>query len=203
MIGFLRGKIATVDAGKAVIDVAGVGYNVLMPDRAIADLPGLDEEIKVYTHLSVREDAMTLYGFLTADDLSFFRMLIGVSGVGPKYALGILSCFTASEIRLAVLSADYKTISKAPGVGLKSAQKIVLELKDKVSIDDVLNASAIEMTSQGGSVGLTDAMKDAQEALMALGYSATDSLRAVKACGCGEEEDVEVILKMALKAMKG
>lgn len=201
MIGFLRGKIALVETGKTVIDVGGVGYNVLMPERSIADLPGLDEEVKIYTHLSVREDAMTLYGFLTADDLSFFRMLIGVSGVGPKYALGILSCFTASEIRLAVLSSDAKTISKAPGVGLKSAQKIILELKDKVSIDDVLKVPSITPTGQG-SAGLTDAMKDAQEALVALGYSATDSLRAIKSCGCGEDDDVEVVLKMALKAMK-
>ena len=201
MIGFLRGRVASVETGKAIIDVSGVGMNVLMPERALADLPGLDEEVKVYTHLSVREDAMTLYGFLTSDELSFFRMLIGVSGVGPKYALGILSCFTVSEIRLAVLSGDAKTISKAPGVGLKSAQKIILELKDKVSIEDVINVPVGDVPVQGGS-GLTDAMKDAQEALMALGYSATDSLRAIRSCGCGEDDDVEVVLKMALKAMK-
>lgn len=201
MIGFLRGEVASIYDGQAIIDVGGVGYNVLMPTSSIAVLPGLSNEVKVYTHLSVREDAMTLYGFLSADDLNLFKLLIGVSGVGPKFALGMLSAFSASEIKLAIMSMDHKTLSKAPGIGQKSAQKIILELKDKISIEDVImtRATQIEVKNTGA---LTEAMQDAQEALVALGYSATDSLRAIRSCDIDENDDVEKILKMALKAMK-
>ena len=201
MIGFLRGEIAAISDPQVVIDVGGVGYNVLMPSSSIEVLPGLSNEVKVYTHLSVREDAMTLYGFLTADDLNFFKLLIGVSGVGPKFALGLLSTFTTSELRLAVMSMDAKTLTKSPGIGLKSAQKIILELKDKVSIEEVIHGPAVA-TREGNSGGLTEEMKDAQEALVTLGYSATESLRAIRESGASEGDDVETILKRALKAMK-
>lgn len=202
MIGFLRGNVAGIYSGRVVIDVNGVGYNVLMPESSLAALPGLNESVKVFTHLSVREDAMTLYGFLTADDLELFRMLIGVSGVGPKFALGVLSTFTVSELRFAVLSQDAKTISKAPGIGLKSAQKIILELKDKISFEDVCVLPEDNGSTAPSNNARSEAMIDAQEALVALGYSASDALRAVRDCGCSVDDDVETVIKAALKVMK-
>lgn len=200
MIGFLRGEVAAVGTDIAVIDVGGVGYNVFMPASALCMLPPVGCETKVYTYLSVHEDAMTLFGFLNPDDLAFFKKLISVSGVGPKFALGALSTFSASDLKVAILSQDAKTISKAPGIGLKTAQKIILELKDKVSYEDVVSFN------EKGDIGnkdtaLSEAMQMATEALTALGYSATDSLRAVRNCKCNEDDDVEAILKQALRFM--
>lgn len=202
MIGFLRGEVDTILDDRIIIDVNGVGYNILMPSKQISLLPDIGNTIKLYTHLSVREDAMTLYGFLTLEDLSIFRMLIGVSGVGPKFALGVLSTFDASELRLAIMSMDAKTISKAPGIGLKSAQKIILELKDKISIEDVIFSNNNSDSFQVSKGPLSLAMEDASEALIALGYSATDSLRAVRECGANDKDDAETIIKKALKIMK-
>jgi len=202
MIGFLRGNVAAIFDDRIILDVGGVGFNVLMTSRHISQLSVDDSDVVVYTHMSVREDAMTLYGFLTSEDVSFFKMLIGVSGVGPKFALGLLSTFNVSDLRFAILSMDAKTISKSPGIGLKSAQKIILELKDKVSMDDVINS--FEVNTSGGNVApLNEAMAEAAEALQALGYSATDSMRAIRECGADDTDTVETILKKSLRKIKG
>ena len=201
MIGFLRGEIASISEDKIIIDVNGIGFNVYMPAGQISLLSGIGNEIKVYTYMNVREDAMTLYGFLNSDDLSFFKLLIGVSGVGPKFALGLLSTFNVNELRMAILSMDAKTISKSPGIGIKSAQKIILELKDKVQLKDIIKIETSDNYNCADAV-MTEAMQDAVEALTTLGYSATDSLRAVRECGAGPDDDFDTVIKNALKLMK-
>ncbi len=198
MIGYLRGEVAGIYEEQIVLDVNGVGYNIKMSGSTIACIQGLGEELKVYTYLAVREDAMLLYGFLTKDDLDFFKLLIQVNGIGPKGALAILSVMTTDDLRFAILSADSKTISKAPGIGAKTAQRLIIDLKDKVSLEDAFEERRAN-TKENINRASSDAKNEAVEALTALGYSATDALRAVKSVDVSEDSDVEDILKLALK----
>lgn len=199
MIGFLKGEVAGIYDGSIVLEVGGVGYNIFMPQSNIDAIRGLSQELKVYTYLSVREDAMWLYGFLTKDDLDFFKQLIQVNGIGPKGALGILSVMSVSDLRFAILSSDAKTISKCPGIGAKTAQRIILDLKDKIDLADAFE----HQVSHSGTEedGVTGIRQEAVEALCALGYSATDAMRACKSVEITDEDDVETILKAALKLM--
>ena len=201
MISYLRGELAAVEEQKAIIDVGGVGYGVYMSQQAMTLLPACGNEVKVHTYLNVREDAMQLFGFLTREDLEVFRLLIGVSGIGPKAGLNILSCLSPDELRFAVLSGDAKAISAAPGIGKKTAEKLILELKDKLKIEDVLEhvAHGNDGTAQNGMESAdTNMQAEAVQALTALGYGSAESLRAVKKTSpdCATVEDV---LKEALK----
>ena len=153
MIEFVRGELAAVEADKAVVDVDGIGFGVFMSGQALGMLPSVGEQVKIYTYLNVKEDAMQLYGFLTRDDLEIFRLLIGVSGIGPKGALGILTGLTPDELRFAVMSKDVKAISAAPGIGKKTAEKLILELKDKLRIEDVLDGVVSNGTTPGSASG--------------------------------------------------
>lgn len=123
MISYVRGELTAVEKDKVIVDVGGVGYGVFMPEASMGMLPQMGEEIKLHTYLNVREDAMQLFGFLTRDDLEVFRLLIGVSGIGPKGGLSILSKLTADDLRFAVLSGDAKAISSAPGIGKRLRKK--------------------------------------------------------------------------------
>ena len=201
MISYLRGELAAVEEQKAIIDVGGVGYGVYMSQQAMTLLPACGNEVKVHTYLNVREDAMQLFGFLTREDLEVFRLLIGVSGIGPKAGLNILSCLSPDELRFAVLSGDAKAISAAPGIGKKTAEKLILELKDKLKIEDVLEHAAHgddRAVPNGIESADTNMQAEAVQALTALGYGSAESLRAVKKTSpdCTTVEDV---LKEALK----
>lgn len=132
MISYIRGPLEEKREDSVVVEAGNIGYRIFIPSSVLGELPGLGEEVKIYTYFSVREDGMSLYGFLSKQDLEMFRQLIGVNGVGPKSALGILSALKPDVLRMAVLSGDAKAISKAPGVGAKTAQRIILDLKDKV-----------------------------------------------------------------------
>ncbi len=201
MIGFIRGEIADLTEEYVVLETAGVGYNIKISTNTASLLPGIGEEIKIYTYLSVHEDEMKLYGFLTKNDLDFFKLLIGVNGIGPKGALGILSAMSADDLRFAILADDAKTIARAPGIGTKTAQRVILDLKDKVDLQDAFEQklTAGKLPESQTESGLSAAKKEAVEALTALGYSSTDSLRAVKAVELHDDMDVEDILKSALK----
>ena len=155
--------------------------------------------MKIYTYFSVREDAMSLYGFLSRQDLEMFRQLIGVNGVGPKSALGILSALSPDVLRLAVLSGDAKAISKAPGVGSKTAQRIILDLKDKVKAEDILDGYTEQVSGHGEVSNVGAIGKEAIEALTALGYSASEASGVVKKVTITESMTAEDVLKAALK----
>ena len=142
MISYIRGELAAVEEQKAIVDVGGIGFGIFMSNQALALLPQPGNEVKIYTYFSVREDAMQLFGFLTRDDLEIFRLVIGVSGIGPKGGLNILSAMSPDELRFAVMSGDAKAISTAPGIGKKTAEKLIVELKDKINIEDVLDHAA-------------------------------------------------------------
>ncbi|HIW83952.1 MAG TPA: Holliday junction branch migration protein RuvA [Candidatus Dorea gallistercoris] len=200
MIEFVRGELAAVEADKAVVDVDGIGFGVFMSGQALGMLPSVGEQVKIYTYLNVKEDAMQLYGFLTRDDLEIFRLLIGVSGIGPKGALGILTGLTPDELRFAVMSKDVKAISAAPGIGKKTAEKLILELKDKLRIEDVLDGVVSNGTTPGSaSGGSGEVAGEAVQALVALGYGSTEALQAVKKIEIKEDMEVEEVLKAALK----
>lgn len=129
MISYVRGELAAVEADKAVVDVGGIGYAVFMPQQSLALLPPAGSEVKIHTYLNVREDAVQLFGFLTRDDLEIFRLVIGVSGIGPKGGLNILSCLSPDELRSQSCRGDVKAISAAPGIGRKTAEKLSLKLR--------------------------------------------------------------------------
>ena len=199
MISYIRGELVAVEKEKVIIDVGGVGYGIFMPESAMGLLPQMGNEVKLYTYLNVREDAMQLFGFLTRDDLEIFKLLIGVSGIGPKGGLSILSKLTADDLRFAIKSGDSKAISAAPGIGKKTAEKVIIELKDKLDIEQILNPSdsetksAIKMDSSANEV-----QSEAVQALVALGYGSTESLKAVNKVN-SENMTVEEVLKQALK----
>lgn len=197
MIAYIKGKVAEILEDRVILESGFMGYNLFMPMASAEAVLRKGDEVKLYTHLHVREDAMQLFGFLTKDDLHTFQLLLGVNGIGPKAALGILSGLTADELRFAVLSEDVKTISKAPGIGKKTAQKLILELKDKMDLQEAFDLKS--QHAQGDMADLSDARKEAVEALTALGYSGADALRAVKKVEMTPGMDVETLLKAALK----
>lgn len=203
MIAYLNGILAEIEEENIVIEVNGIGYNVRIPAGMAGRLPQIGEVVKLYTYTSVREDAIGLYGFLSRDDLNMYRQLITVSGIGPKGGLSVLSAMSADELRMAVISQDAKAIAKAPGVGTKTAQRIILELKDKISLEDTAMMREVNQVPQGSMLtGKSQAQIEAVEALTALGYSPSEALRAVKAVLQETPDlDVEALLKAALKKM--
>lgn len=202
MISFIRGTVAELTENSVILESGYMGFEVNMTGNALAQLH-IGQEVKLHTYFQVREDAMVLFGFFRKDDLQMFKLLLGVNGVGPKAALGVLAGITADELRFAVLSDDVKTLSKAPGIGKKTAQKLILELKDKLSLEEAfeqkLSNEQADATVATAGTGMTDARQEAVEALVALGYSGTDALRAVRKVPDEEASDVEAILKAALK----
>lgn len=201
MYSYIKGELAEVNTDHIVIDVGGIGYMIYIPAQSINYLPGIGEMLKVHTYLYMREDAMILYGFLTKDDLEMFKLLITVSGIGPKGGLAILSTLSSDDLRFAVLSGDSKAISKAPGIGSKTAQRVILDLKDKMSLEDAFEKK-LEHENEKINVSSNSQVKnDAVMALNALGYSSTESLKAVSKVDITEDMDVEDVLKAALKHM--
>lgn len=200
MYSYIKGRLTDMGEDLIVVETNGIGYNIHTTSQTFQYLPSVGEEVKVYTYLHIREDAMMLYGFLTKDDLSVFKLLIGVSGIGPKGALGILSVMTTDDLRFAVLGDDAKAIAKAPGVGGKTAQRLILELKDKLSLEDAfeLKTEHVKIQAEGNAKG---AKNEAVQALVALGYSSSEALKAINGIEITENTDVEDILKAALKNM--
>lgn len=198
MISYIRGELAFVEKEKVIVDVGGVGYGIFMPEASMGLLPQTGNEVKLHTYLNVREDAMQLFGFLTRDDLEVFKLLIGVSGIGPKGGLSILSKMTADDLRFAVLSGDAKAISKAPGIGKKTAEKVIIELKDKLDVEELTGGFFRESTEAPLESGESEVQSEAVQALVALGYGSTESLKAVRKVNQANLT-VEEVLKQALK----
>ncbi len=202
MIAYIKGTVEEILEDRVILEAGNMGYNIFMPMGAVEHLLHKGQEIKIHTYLNVKEDAFQLFGFLTRDDLNTFKLLLGVNGIGPKAALGILSGLSADELRFAVLADDVKTISRAPGIGKKTAQKLILELKDKFNIQEALEMKTEHVQTAGGEeTDLADVKKEAVEALTALGYSGADALRAVKKVELTPDMSVETLLKLALKNM--
>ncbi len=201
MIGFIKGIIEDIQEDSLVIDNHGMGWIVYVPGSLLGGHVRIGDEVKLYTSLQVREDAMTLFGFFSKDDLEVFRLLLGVSGIGPKGALGILSALSPDDLRFAVLADDAAAICRAPGIGKKTAQKLILELKDRFRLDDAFEKKLTHMQESAPVPAdtLAGAQADAIEALTALGYSGTEALQAVRKVELTEGMDSEQILKAALR----
>ena len=196
MFAYLKGKLEFIGENHIIIDVTGVGYKVYTSTSTMQKLPQLHQEVKVFTYLHIREDIMDLYGFISQEQLSMFELLISVSGVGPKAALGILSTISASAFALAVVASDAKTITKAPGIGKKLAERIILELKDKIKSQELID---MQQTQNDFAVSANES-SEAVHALVVLGYSAGEAAKAVQAVQT-EGLEVEEIIKQALKKM--
>ena len=205
MYAYLKGTLEEITEDAIVVEVGNIGYNIRVSTTAVDLLPGIGSEVKIYTYTMVREDAFMLYGFLSRDDLEIFKKLITVNGIGPKGGLAILSVMNADALRFAIMAGDAKSIGKAPGVGNKTAERVILDLRDKISLEDtLLGLGEPTVTSGGAAVGAgTDNVmkREAIEALVALGYSASDATNAVKKVEVDETSTVEGILKSALKFM--
>ena len=200
MIAFVRGVLVRKTDNSAVIDTGGLGFEVFVPLSALEALPPAGNEVTLHTYLNVKEDEMSLYGFPDRDDLTMFKLLITVSGIGPKGAQSILSALSADDLRFAILSQDVRAISKAPGIGLKTAQRLIMELKDKVDLDDGFSHLAETAGDAGRTPSSSTERSDAVAALTVLGYSGTDALRAVSSVNT-EGKSTEEILREALKKL--
>ena len=202
MISFVQGTLAAREGDLIVVQAGPVGLNIHVPLTVIEQLPKTGEEVMIHTYLKVAEDALTLYGFLHQQDREMFCRLINVNGIGPKGALAILSTLTPDDLRMAVLTGDAKAITRAPGVGLKTAQRILLDLKDKISFEDLGSFAEQDTAGTAGRGAAAGAASEAVEALVQLGYSLSEAGRAVRAVEGAEQMDSEQILKAALKQFR-
>jgi Holliday junction DNA helicase RuvA len=198
MIGYIKGTVESVDKDKIILECNGIGYNIFVTATLLNNIYEEGMELKIYTYLSVREDAMILYGFASKDELDIFKMLITVSGIGPKGGLAILSTLDVNSLKVAIVSGDSKAIAKAPTIGAKTASKVILELKDKIDTEGIFGSSVEdEMSKDGMSLAFR---QDALDGLLALGFSKSQSLLAIKkAMGSKEYTDAGLLLKDALK----
>ena len=196
MIASVRGKLIFTDNNCAIVECGGVGYKCFVTKNTLYNLPQKDSEVMLYTFLSVREDAMDLYGFKELEELEAFKLVTSVNGVGAKMGLALLSEFTASQLTLYIASNDYKALTAASGVGPKLAQRIVLELKDKVG--SLQSGDTIELKAVGNAT-LNSNTKEAVSALVSLGYTQSEASLAVGKCD--PALSTEELIKQALKTL--
>lgn len=193
MISYVKGKLVEIIGDSIVVENGGFGINIRVPESVLSQLPDIGSETRIYTYMYVKEDLINLFGFMTRDDLNVFKLLLNVNGIGPKGALSILSTVTPDALRLAILKGDIKLISSAPGIGKKTAERLVLELKDKVSIthteEDLISLSS----------GSSAAFGEALEALEALGISRNEAEKAIIEIEGKEDMSVEDLIKAGLR----
>ena len=205
MISYIHGILAEKEEGYIVVEAGGVGYGINVPVSVIPQLPTIGEELRIYTHYSVREDGQTLYGFLFREDREMFRRLISVNGVGPKGALSILSVLGPDDLRLAIVTGDSRSISRAPGIGQKTAQRVILDLKDKLGSE--LTEAELRLgdgrgSGAEGALPSGSAAAEAIDALTVLGYTRVEAGRAVRKAEYPEGASTEEILRQALRIIK-
>jgi Holliday junction DNA helicase RuvA len=188
MIASLSGRVESIDSDAAIIDVGGVGFRVYMPTSSLANIGKPGDEVKVYTHTHVREDNITLYGFPTAEELWLFEVMLGVTGLGPKLALAILSALTPDQVRMAIATGSTEMLDMIPGIGKKVASRIILELKEKIGAG--LAVMPTEETKEN---------EDVLAALTVLGYSATEAVKAVANLPDDAKMKLEEKVRLALQ----
>ena len=200
MIGSVAGTLIETYPDGALVDVNGVGYRVLAPASVLARLPGAGERVRLHTHLHVREDALTLYGFTTAEERDLFEVLMGVNGIGPKGGMAVLSVYAPDGLRKAIIGEDLDALTLIPGVGKKTASRMVLELKEKLGATD-------DLAPVAGTPALREALGEVRAALLQLGYSTTEARGAIERVATRGKQNgngdgrVEHLLKLALKEL--
>lgn len=203
MIAMVKGSLMEKSEGEAIVMTdAGLGMRVMCSMTTLSALPAAGQECTLYTHMNVREDAMELYGFYSHDERDMFRRLISVSGIGPKSALGVLGSMPLSDLRLAILTGDAAALSRAPGIGKKTAQRISLELKDKLAQDAVSGADGLEDTAfiAAADTPQMDAVGEAMLALKSLGYTPQEAANALKGVK-GQADTPDELIRLALRHM--
>ncbi len=202
MYAYLNGIVAEVWEDGCVIDVNDIGYNVKISGSTFTKLPGIGERVKLYTYTSVREDAFQLFGFLSRNELEMFKKLITVNGIGPKGGLALLSVMDADDLRFAIISQDVKAISSAPGIGKKTAERVILDLKDKLDIDAAMIQREMDGYAGVSAKNLENPqIKEAVDALVALGYGQSEASKAVSRVEGADTMESGALLKAALKKL--
>lgn len=196
MLAYITGTLEEIQDDSVVIDHQGMGYRIFVSAMELGKLPALGQKLKLHLHMIVREDDISLYGFSSKDALYIFRLLISVSGIGPKAGLAILSALSVNEIQMAVLSGDVKALTKANGVGTKGAQRVIMELKDRIDLDSMLTP---QQETAGGGIAASDTVTAAAMALTSLGYSQMEAMQAIQRVEQSETMTEEELLKAALK----
>ena len=202
MYAFIEGEVCEKLNGSLVLLASGVGWQLNCSNNTLQAAPPVGEKMRCYTYLSVREDAMELFGFASREEKEMFLQLTSVSGIGPKTALGVLGAMPLRDLNLAILLGDVNALSRAPGIGKKTAQRIALELKDKISPADVSAAAAPSQGTVSAAALSSDAVTEAIEALIALGYSSTEARNAISQIK-DQTDKPEELIRLALRAMAG
>lgn len=199
IFAYIKGRLSYKHNDYVVVEANGIGYKIITALSTIGNVGSVGDEVKVYTYLYVREDIMSLYGFLTQEELGMFELLISVSGVGPKAAVSVISSVSPSKFGLAIITDDAKTLTKAQGVGNKVAQRIILELKDKIKKEQLVALNDMNQAEAASSIG-NSKVQEAVSALMALGYTAFEANKVISAV-YSDDAELESIIKAALKAL--
>lgn len=200
MISFIKGTIAEIETDRLIVECNNMGYTVFVPNSVIEYATRNGMAIQLYTYLSIKEDSISLFGFLEKEELNLFKQMISVSGIGPKGAIGILSALSVENLKIAIMSEDAKAIAKAPGIGAKTASKLILELKDKIDVSNLFQQNTTMTTNENQSIDNT-IQGDAMDALMALGYSSSQALSALTAV-LNEQTDITDVSELIKKALK-
>lgn len=204
MIGYIKGTVTGIFDDYLLVENQGIGFRIFTSGMVLSELTRVNQEVKLFTYLHVREDELTLFGFPTQEEMDTFKLLISVNGIGPKVALSILSTLSVKDLSLAIMMGDTKAITRANGVGAKGAGRVIMELKDKLHYEDVLSLDGAGGVGPGGDtlssgVGKSDNVSDAVLALVSLGYSEFEAMKAVKLVPGYESLDSDKLLKEALK----
>ncbi len=199
MYAFISGRVAEKGSGEIVLEASGVGYSLQCSMTTLSVAPPVGETMRCYTYLSVREDALELFGFATKEEKAMFQRLVSVSGIGPRTALGVLGSMPLKDLHLAILTSDLNALSRAPGVGKKTAQRIALELKDQISQEALLS---LPPEQASGIPVRDDALTEAMQALQSLGYTPVEASRALQAVR-GKSDKADELIKLALRTMAG
>lgn len=206
MISYIKGILSEIGLDNIIVEAAGVGYGINVPASVISELPPKGTEVKIYTYFSVKEDSQSLYGFITKEDEEMFKQLISVNGVGPKGALAILTVLKPDDLRMAIMAGDAKSISRAQGIGKRTAERLILDLRNKVAAPGFMSGradgtlpSSVNASSAAYSAG---PVSEAIDALTMLGYSRVDAGKAVSTVTLADGMTTEDVLKQALKNIK-
>lgn len=200
MIGYIKGTIEGILQDSVLLENNGIGYRILTSGMVINRIGNIHQETMLFTYLHVREDEMTLFGFPTTEELDTFKLLLSVNGIGPKAALAILSILSVKDLSIAIMTGDTKAITKANGIGTKGANRVIMELKDKLSYDDYFGEEE-GYESIDHNTHASNSMEDTILALVSLGYSEFEAVKAIKQIPGAEQMGSEELLKAALKKM--
>ena len=201
MIAFLNGTIAAKGQSEVLMDVGGIGFQASCSTNTLSTLPQKGEACLLWIYMSVRDDGVDLYGFSSQEEKRMFLRLTGISGIGPKTALQILGCMPLKDLTLAIMTGDTVMLARAPGIGKKTAQRIALELKEKVTEAD-LESLHLEKAVPAAELKQTDAVNEAVQALVSLGYTSSEAARAVSAVSA-QSDDAGELIRLALRDMSG